>query len=498
MSSRIARRVSCAAMAALLLATTAHSQLPTLGDGNDMSVTAERKLGDKIARELFRDPDYLDDPVLDEYILGIWTRLLAAARARGDLSSELDTYAWQVVLGKDRVINAFALPGGWMGLQLGLVNVSASSDEIAAVLAHELSHVTQRHIARMSTQQAKQLPLLIAGMILGAIAMGKNPEAGNAVLAGGQAAAAQSGLNFSREMEREADRIGFGVMTQAGYDPLAFVTMFEKLQQASRLSDNGNFPYLRTHPMTTERIAEAQSRQQLAARPATAAAPDLVHAIMVARSRVLSNPGVDGLRAYAGEADGPQATGADRTRQVATLYAAAFASAKLRDIPSATRIAARLTTATANDANAARFTKLLNAEIAFMAGDFARAASLVDIAGATRPELMLGARARIQGGRAPEAVQRLQTWVAVHPRDAEGWQLLGQAYNAQGDALRAIRAEAEAQVAHLDYQAAIDRFKAAQDVARKGGRGSDHIEASIIDTRTRAVQSLLREQALER
>ncbi|HMA08460.1 MAG TPA: M48 family metalloprotease, partial [Ramlibacter sp.] len=145
----------------------ARAQLPTLGDTSEMNSSTERKLGERIARELYRDPDYLDDPVLDDYILGIWTRLLAAARARGELTPELDNrFAWQVLLGKDRIVNAFALPGGWLGLQLGLVNVTASTDELASVLAHELSHVTQRHISRLMTQQSRQAPLVIAAMIL--------------------------------------------------------------------------------------------------------------------------------------------------------------------------------------------------------------------------------------------------------------------------------------------------------------------------------------------
>ena len=111
---------------------------------------------------------------------------------------------------------------------------------------------------------------------------------------------------------------------------------------------------------------------------------------------------------------------------------------------------------------------------------------------------MLSSQARMRTGRAGEAAQRLQTWVALHPRDPEAWQLLAAAYSAQGQGLRAIRAEAESHVARLDYQAALDRFKAAQDLARKSGAGGDHIEASIIDTRTRQVALLLREQALER
>jgi predicted Zn-dependent protease len=486
------------ALACVLPAAPAHAQLPTLGDTSEMNASTERKLGERIARELYRDPDYIDDPVLDEYIQGIWKPLLAAARARGELTAELDDrFAWRVLLGKDRIINAFALPGGWLGLQLGLVNVSASRDELAAVLAHELSHVTQRHVSRLITQQKQQAPWLIGAMILGALAASKSPDAANAVVAGGQALAIQNQLNFSRDMEREADRIGFGVMSQAGFQPQGFVTMFDKLQQAARLNDNGAFPYLRTHPMTTERIADMQSRQQLTGRPAPPA-PDLVHAMMVGRARVLSNPGVEGLRSYVTEADGMQASATPRARQLGVLYAAALASSKLRDAAAAFKMAGKLAALAAGDAAAARLAGLLAAEIALDAGNAAPAAAL-DIASASRPEVLMGSRARVDTGRAADAAQRLQTWVALYPRDAQAWQLLAAAYSAQGQAIRSIRAEAEAQVAHLDYQAALDRFKAAQELARKAGlRGGDHIEASIIDTRARQVESLLREQALER
>ncbi len=484
------------ALACALPAAPTHAQLPTLGDPSEMNSSAERKLGEQIARELYRDPDYIDDPVLDEYVQDIWKRLLAAARSRGELTPELDNrFAWQVLLGKDRIINAFALPGGWLGLQLGLINVTATRDELASVLAHELSHVTQRHISRLMTQQNRQAPWMIGAMILGALAASKSPEAANAMVAGGQALAIQNQLNFSRDMEREADRIGFGVMTQGGFAPQGFVTMFDKLQQAARLNDNGAFPYLRTHPMTTERIADMQSRQQLAGRPATPA-PDLLHAMMVARSRVLSSPGVDALRSLVAEAESAQA-GAPRARQAGALYAAALASSRLRDPAAAARLAGKLAAVTAGDARAARLSGLLAAEVALQAGNAAPAAAL-DTASTGRPEVMLSSQARVQNGHAADAAQRLQTWVALHPRDAQAWQLLSAAYTAQGQTLRAIRAEAEVQVAHLDYQAAMDRFKAAQELARKGGAGGDHIEASIIDTRARQVESLLREQALER
>lgn len=491
------RKAAALALALLLALPPAGAQLPTLGDPSDMTSSAERKLGERIARELYRDPDYIDDPVLVEYVQGLWQPLLAAARARGELTSELDErFAWQVLLGKDRSINAFALPGGWLGLHLGLVAVTATRDELASVLAHELSHVTQRHISRLVTQQNQQAPLLIAGMILGALAASKNPQAAGAIAAGSQALAVQQSLNFSRDMEREADRIGLNVMSAAGFEPQGFVSMFEKLQQAARLNDNGNYPYLRTHPMTTERAADMQSRQQLV--PRTPAHPTLEHAMAAGRARVIANPGVDALRAAVAEADAGGFAALPRARQAGALYAAAFAAHRLRDPAAAARLLARLETVAGDDRAARRQASLLAAEFALAQGDAARVLQLIEPDSRRRPELLLGSQAQVRTGKAAEAAQRLQTWVATQPRDAAAWQLLASAYAAQGQAVRAVRAEAEARVAQLDYTAALDRFKAAQELVRKGGGGGDHIEASIVDTRARQLESLVREQALER
>ncbi len=501
------RRCSQACGLAVLLLVSpglTQAQLPTLGDGSDMTTAAERKLGERIARELYRDPDFIDDAMLVDYVQGVWQPLLAAAKLRGELSSELDErFAWEILMGKDRTINAFALPGGYLGLHLGLLGVVTNRDELASVLAHELSHVTQRHISRLMSQQSRMAPLAIGAMILGALAASKSPEAANAMIIGGQAAAAQSQLNFSRDMEREADRIGYGVMTQAGYDPLGFVTMFDKLQKASRLNDNGSFPYLRSHPLTTERIADMQARQTLLTRPPAAQA-DVVHAMMAARARVLSDPGSDQLRAWVGEARGAPVTGPGDTRVAAQLYAGALASSRLRDFEVARDMVQRLKTVVAPYAAAFRVAGLLAADVEWAAGDVARTAAALaalDPKAAGRPELLLSAQVAIRSGQAADAAQRLQTRVALDPRDATAWQLLASAYAAQGLTLRSIRAEAEQQVARLDYSGALDRFKAAQNFVRTqrpGGPPIDHIEASIIDTRTRLIESLVREQALER
>jgi len=473
----------------------AQSRLPMLGDGSELAAGQERRLGDGIARQLYRDPDYLDDPVLLEYVQTLWDALRAAARAQGELAPELDErFAWEVLLGRDRTVNAFALPGGYLGVHLGLIGVTASRDELASVLAHELSHITQRHIARLIAQQGRQTPLVLGALVLGALAAGKNPDAAQALAIGGQALAVQNQLNFSRDMEREADRVGFALMDPAGFAPQGFVAMFEKLQQANRINDNASWPYLRSHPLTTQRIADVQARLPVgAARPA---APGLEHALLAARARVLARPGVDVLRQWMAEPQAADFAGQPQARRAGALYAAALAARELGEPARAQRLVGDLQEAVRPDAAAQRQVRLLAAELALARGDAAGALKLLPPAGG-RPELLLRAQAQLRGGTAPD-IAGLQTWVAGHPGDAGAWQQLASVWHAQGQVLRAVRAEAEAQAARYDYAAAVDRLKAGQDLARQSRAAADHVEASIIDTRLRAMESLLREQAAER
>ena len=489
--------------------------LPGMGDGGEMTASAERRLGDQIARELYREPDFIDDPVLVDYVQSIWTRLLAAARVRGELTPELDErFAWTLLLGRDRSINAFALPGGYLGMHLGLIAATDSSDEIATVLGHELSHVTQRHIARMMSKQSRQMPLLLAAMVLGMVAAAKSRsgDAGQAVVMGTQAMAMQNQLDFSRDMEREADRIGFGVMTQAGFAPEGAASMFEKLQYASRLNDNGSYPYLRSHPLNSERISDMQARFQFRNSPdfagvpgrSSTTPPKMDHAMIAARARVLSQPGVDVLRQWivAASSAGGDLARQTAARQAGVLYAAALASVELRENTAARAFAERLSPLTKDDPAAARLARLLQAEIELAAGAAPRAAALLDASGPRdagkreRPELLLAAQVAIALRKPDPMIAPLRDWVAVHSRDALAWRTLGNLYGAQNDTLRAVRADAEANVAILDYAAARDRLKAAQTLASQGSNSGvvDHYEASIVDTRTRAVEALWREQ----
>lgn len=499
-----------------LPASASTGLLPALGDGADITLSAERKLGDRIARELFRDPDYLEDPVLDEYLQNIWQPLVKGAQVRGELSPDLkERFAWRILIGRDRSVNAFALPGGYLGIHLGLIGVVSTRDELASVMAHELSHVTQRHISRSMGDQARMTPWLIGAMVLGMLAASKSAQGAQAMIVGGQAMAAQSQLNFSRDMEREADRIGYGVMSEAGFDTQGFVTMFGKLQQAAGLNDNGSFPYLRSHPLSSERMADMQSRQQLETPRPVNLESDLIQAIMSARARVLAQPGVDALRAWANEATDANVDKLSASKRMGILYGAAFSWVQLRDMNKGRALIPRMREAAGDQPSAQRLIRLFESELAFKEDDMrgaVRALSVTTQQASSqwlRPELvtLAQASARLQTSSPSlenaqllaSSVSALQVLVLKSPDDAQAWQVLASALAAQGRPLASLRAEGEVQIARMDFAAAVDRFRAAQDASKKGpAQMGDHIEASIVDARLRFAQGILREQLLER
>lgn len=496
------------------------TSLPSLGDSSELSAAAERRIGERIAASIYRDADYVDDPVLSDYLQSIWQPLLAAARARGELPAELDErFAWEVFLLRDRTLNAFALPGGYFGVHLGLISAVGNANEMAAVLAHEISHVTQRHISRLMTQQSRQAPWMIAAMILGALAASKHPDAGSAAIVGGQALAAQGQLNFSRDMEREADRIGFGVMSDAGYASQGVSSMFDKLQQASRLNDNSSFPYLRSHPLTTERIAEAQARTQWASENKPLPLQPLsesetqalqLHAMMAARARILAAPGVDVLHTLLAEAQrraailgilGISTPTESSAQNCGALYAGALAAAQLHDFSAATRLLKQLKRQVADmpiSSHTRKVVELLGIDIALLEGKLAPLTAFHSPnKNLVRAELLTHAKALTAAGRAPEVSLVLRPWVMEHPKDALAWQLLAQAYGQQNQPVRAIQADAESRIAQLEYAGALDRLKAAQGLMRSQPNSADYVEASILDTRTRQVELIVKEQMLQ-
>jgi beta-barrel assembly-enhancing protease len=502
--------IACAG-AQLFAPVQAQNQLPALGDpaSEDFSIATEHKLGEAIMREIRADPDYLDDPVLLEYLQALWQPLVAQARVRGNITADTDArLAWEPFLVRDREVNAFALPGGYVGINLGLMAMTATRDELASVLAHEMSHVTQRHIARSISNSKRQSLLSLAAMLAGLVVASRSGsssiDAANAAIVGGQALAIQGQLNFSREMEREADRVGFQVMTGAGFSSGGMAAMFEKLEQSSRLNDAGGYPYLRSHPLTSERIGDARARMGTAA--PVAPVGRLEHTVAQARARVMMDVRFDALRRW-------QALDGDRVAsstgdKLLNAYESALASTLLRDwqradasIASATQL---VRGASPKDARSERAVALLNVQSLLARGDVSRATAALapHAADGSRPVLLLAAQAALAAAPpVPSAdnaqlkpnADQLQTWVATHPRDSLAWTALSQIEERLAQPLRAVRADAEARVALGDFNGAADRLQAGQRRARSGG-AVDFIDLSVIDARLRDVELLRRQQ----
>jgi predicted Zn-dependent protease len=555
--------IECVAIIFLLCvsAPIGAQALPQLGQGNDMPVAAERRLGDRIARELYRDAAYLDDPILLDYLISIWQPLLQAARHRGELPPELDErFAWQLLLLQDKSINAFALPGGYFGIHTGLLAAVTNRHELASVLAHEMSHVTQRHIARLLQKQAQQAPWVLGALILGAMAASRSPDAGMAAVVGSQAMSVQSQLNFSRDMEREADRVGWSVMVDAGFEADGAVTMFSKLEQAARHNDNGAFPYLRSHPLTTERSGDMLSR--LASLPArghttgAASAVDAVQWLMNARARVFGGSGKNELRVLRDEAllqmervdTAQQGDSEAYWRRMAAAYTAVLASARLGEpdmaarqyhrlrswMPASSSIGAMggepvndakavsqrgpllspgarpVTSLSRTDWTVSRVIDLLGADIALASG--AGPTMGVLLSGLPqprpergRPETLMRAQSLLQLNDAGAAAEILSEWLAQFPRDAAAWHRLSEAETRLNHPLRAGRAAGEALALHFDFARAVDTAQSAREVDRQqtvaGGataQAARFADQSILDARSREWTLAAREQALER
>lgn len=245
----------------LLLSFTTNvlaNELPDLGDASQATISPheERQIGLQIMSEIRADSSYIDDAEIDGYLANLGYKLISSSNeAQPDQAFEFFAL-------RDPSINAFALPGGFMGFNSGLILAAQSESELAGVMAHEISHVTQKHLARMIAGQKYSMLTSIATLALAILASRASGQAGQAVLATTQAAAVQAQLNFTRAHEKEADRIGLSVLAKAGFDPSGMSTFFGRLQRAGRFQEGGAPSYMRTHPLTHERIADIENRTQ--------------------------------------------------------------------------------------------------------------------------------------------------------------------------------------------------------------------------------------------
>lgn len=278
------------AMAQNGLAPAKIPNLPALGgtENQDLSPLMERKLGEEIMRDIRRDRDYLDDAPILEYMNNFGNALVdARPGARGEAKYD---YFFFVV--RDPQLNAFALPGGFIAVHSALLLQAQTESELASVLGHEIGHVVQRHIARSIGQQKQDALIPLAAMILAALASRQGGDAAMGVFLGGQGLAIQRQLNFGREAEREADRIGFQIMGEAGFDTSGMVAFFQQMQNSTRNYSDLVPAWLLTHPLTSERIADIQAR--IREQPYKQRADSLDFYLVRSRARVLQDQTASG------------------------------------------------------------------------------------------------------------------------------------------------------------------------------------------------------------
>lgn len=229
-------------------------ELPDIGISANtvMSLAEEKQLGEAFVRQLRRRVELIDDLEINNYINQLGQRLASY--------SDNPALHFHFLVIKESTINAFAVPGGFIGVHSGLILATHSEGELASVLAHEIAHVTQRHIARIQeTSQHFSLPT-IAALAAAVIAGAYNPEMGQAAVAAIMAGNIQMQINFTRSHEREADRVGMQLLAKAKFDPNDMPNFFQRLQAVNRFNENNLPAFLRTHPVTTDRIAEARDR----------------------------------------------------------------------------------------------------------------------------------------------------------------------------------------------------------------------------------------------
>jgi predicted Zn-dependent protease len=482
---------------ASLRAPMSTQQLPDLGDGSGGSLTpqAERKLGERVMREVRADPDYIDDWLVRDYLNSISEKLAAAASAQfiGGYRPDFDLFAM-----RDAQINAFSLPGGFIGVNTGLIVATQTESELASVVGHEMGHVLQRHIARMITAGEHSGYAALAGLLLGVLAgvLAHSGDLGSAIAIGGQAYAVDNQLRFSRAAEHEADRVGFQMLAGAGYDPYGMVSFFERLDRAS-MSDAGAPAYARTHPLTGERIADMSDRARRS--PYRQPRQSSEYAFVRARARVLQ----DRSRSeYADDLSRMRSEIEDRTalNVAGNWYGIAYAQMLLERYDDAS--ASLATARAAFDANAraegdpARSSPSLDVlavDIARRAGRNDEAVRLADIAQKRWPQSHAAIEMRLQtlltARRFGEAQTQAQRETRADPQQPVWWRYLAQASVGTGDALTQHRALAEKFALEGAWPSAIRQLKEARDIKSVG-----YYDLATIDARLHEFEARYKEE----
>lgn len=452
--------------------------LPELGDASAVAITPadERRLGESIMLEIRRDPSYLDDAEVADYVNSLGRRLTARSDA---VRQEFEFFVMQ-----DPQINAFALPGGFVGINSGLLLAAQSESEVAGVVGHEVAHVTQRHIARMINQQGQNQLMSIAALAVAILAARSNSQISEAAMVFGQAGVIQNQLNFTRDNEREADRVGLQMLDAAGFDPRGMAVFFERLQRATRIYEGGAPSYLRTHPLTFERIADIQNRVENL--PYRQVPDGLDFQLIRAKLRAETGAARDAVAFF-------EASFSERKflSETASRYGLVASLIRTRDFARARReiVPLRKTPSPIIESLACRLEDA--------AGDSAGAPKCYQDARRAYPgyrALFYGHAEQLLRARQPAAVlQMIDSRLRVQPDDSRLYRLQALAYEAQGNRLQQHRAQGEAYFRSGQLGAAIEQMQ----IALKTGEG-DFYQLSAVEARLRELRRMQLEQERKR
>lgn len=462
--------------------------LPGLGESADenLSRVAERRLGELMMRRIRAAPGgVLDDPELETWLGTLATRLAARSEVAGGQTFELFGI-------NHPSINAFALPGGFIGVHTGLIIQTQSESELASVIAHEIAHVTQRHIARMLEQQQQSGGITIASLVAAILAARASPQAAGGLIALGGSLQMQQMLGFSREAEREADRVGLTLLRDAGFDPQAMVSFFGRLQSANRLQEHAQQSYFRTHPFTGERMTDIQNRV-LALRYRQHASSVEFGLIRVRLAALIDR---DPVQLAYRRAELRRQVEAGAIDRLLGEYGLATIAHVLKDLDEARRAIDQARQAL-GAAAPHPFVESLAAEIELTAHHPERALSIVEPVLKTAPDaralLRLKARALRAAQSQPEGTAAFLRQAVLQAReDAVLWEMLAQAESDLGRTGQSHRAMAQRYALSGSLPAAVEQLELALR-----SRTLDFFEASETDVALRALRArYLQESAL--
>ncbi len=463
------------------LAAQAENRLPDIGTAGvaALSIDKEVTYGDSFMRFARASLPIIDDPVLDEYVTDLGQRLLSKAN---DVR-----FPFSFALVKDDSINAAAFLGGKVKVHTGLFLYADTESELASVLAHEITHVTQRHIARYMEAQAQQSPLAIAGLV-GSIALAMiNPTAGVAALQTTMGLQIQSAINYTRDNEYEADRIGMQLLYDAGFDPMGMADFFQKLAATYRYASKPP-EMLLTHPLPETRIADARTRAANFPPRVLDTTPNFAFA----KARIQVRYGPESAEALLTQYDGLLARNQAQSRDGAR-YGKVLALMKLQRNEEAAPLLAELAEAYPDSL----FILDTQTDLDLAGKRYAASIARLTQRQQSMPDndvvLFNLANSHMEAGQPQEAAGLLDRYVRNHPDSDLAWHMLTQAYQQTGDATNLYLAQAEYSALRGDFQQAIEMLNRARATS------NDKLVLARIDARiTQLDEAKRQDESLKR